>query len=132
MGILDSIANQVLGGGKSANPMIDALLGHLGNQQSGGLGGLVQQFAGKGLGDIMNSWVSTGKNLPISEEQLKQALGGKAISQIASKAGISSDDAIGQLTQLLPQVIDKLTPDGKIPQGDLMAKGMDLLKGLMK
>jgi uncharacterized protein YidB (DUF937 family) len=60
MGILDSIVDQVLGKGGTQNALLNAMMGILGNQQSGGLSGLVNQFAGKGLGDIINSWVSTG------------------------------------------------------------------------
>jgi len=59
-------------------------------------------------------------------------LGNKAVADIAKKAGITADDAASQLSKLLPQVVDKLTPTGKIPQGDIMAQGMELLKGLMK
>jgi uncharacterized protein YidB (DUF937 family) len=132
MGILDQIAGQVLGASGKQNPMMDAVMSLLTSQESGGLSGLIQQFGSKGLGDIINSWVSTGKNLPISAQQVKQGLGGKTIAEFASKAGISSEDAVSELTRLLPQVIDRLTPDGKIPQGDLASRGMDLLKGLFR
>ena len=131
MGILDSIVGQVLGGGNSQNLLINAIMSLIGGQ-SGGLDGLVKQFASKGLGDIINSWVGTGKNLPITPQQVQQVLGNKAVSDIAKKVGITSDDAASQLSKLLPQVVDKLTPSGKVPTGDIMAQGMDLLKGLMK
>lgn len=104
----------------------------LGNQQSGGLAGVIEQFKGEGLGDIVNSWVGTGKNLPVSPEQIKQALGDSTLSKLASQAGISVDEVSSHLSTLLPQVVDKLTPDGKVVQGDIMSKGMDMLKGLMK
>ena len=132
MGILDSIAGQILGGGNAQDNVVNAIVSMLGNKQTGGLAGLVQQFAGKGLGDIVNSWVSTGKNLPITAEQVQQGLGDKTISNLASQTGIPVEDIVSHLTTLLPQVVDKLTPDGKIVQGDIMSKGMDLLKGLMK
>jgi len=131
MGILDSIVGQVLGGGSSQNLSINAIMGLIGNQ-AGGLEGMVKQFASKGLGDIINSWVSTGKNLPITPQQVQQGLGNKSVTDLAKKVGITPDEAASQLAKLLPQVIDKLTPSGKIPQGDLMAQGMDLLKGLTK
>ena len=131
MGILDSIVGQVLGGGNSQNLLINAIMSLIGGQ-SGGLDGLVKQFTSKGLGDIINSWVGTGKNLPITPQQVQQVLGNKAVSDIAKKVGITSDDAASQLSKLLPQVVDKLTPSGKVPTGDIMAQGMDLLKGLMK
>jgi uncharacterized protein YidB (DUF937 family) len=132
MGLLDNIAGQVLGGGNSQNTLINAVMGLVGNQQSGGLGGLVQQFAKKGLGDVVNSWVGTGANLPITPEQIHQGLGKDTINQLASQAGISTGDVTSQLSQLLPQLVDKLTPNGKLPQGDIMSQGMDLLKGFLK
>ena len=76
MGILDQIAGQVLGASGKQNPMMDAVMSLLTRQESGGLSGLIQQFGSKGLGDIINSWVSTGKNLPINAQQVKQGLGG--------------------------------------------------------
>ncbi len=132
MGLFDSIKQQLLGGGGDANALVNAVVSVLGNQKSGGLTGLVEQFTGKGLGDIVNSWVSTGKNLPITPEQLKDGLGENIIGTIASQSGISTDQAVSQLSTLLPQIVDKLTPEGKVSQGDIMSKGMDLLKGLLK
>ncbi len=131
MGLLDNIAQQVLGGG-TQNNLASAVMGMLNNPQAGGLAGLVQQFAGKGLGDVINSWVSTGQNLPITPEQIQQGLGNDTIRQLAAKAGLSAEQVSSHLSELLPNIIDKLTPDGKIPTGDLMSKGMDLLKGMMK
>ncbi len=110
MGILDTIG-QVLGGGQKQSPLIDAVMGMVGNQQTGGLGGLVQQFANKGLGDIVNSWVNTGKNLPITAQQIQQGLGKDALAQLAAKAHLPTEEIAGQLSRLLPQIVDKLTPE---------------------
>ena len=132
MGIFDDIAGKVLGGSNAQTNLVNALLSILGNQQSGGLEGLTQQFAGKGLGDILNSWVGTGKNLPITPQQIQQVLGGDTISQLASKTGVSADKVTSQLSDLLPNIIDKLTPDGQIPKGDIASQGMNLLKDLLK
>lgn len=132
MSLLGDIVGKVLGGGNTQNNLVNAVMGVLGNQQSGGLEGLVQQFAGKGLGDIVNSWVSTGKNLPITPEQLQKGLGTDTLNQIASKAGIAPEKVSTKLSELLPQVVDKLTPNGKIQQGDIASQGMELLKGLLK
>jgi uncharacterized protein YidB (DUF937 family) len=131
MGILDSIVGQVFGG-KNQNALVTAVLSSLGNQQTGGLAGLVEQLNSKGLGDIVNSWVSTGKNLPITPEQLKDGLGTQVLGNIASQAGISQDQVASQLSTLLPKIVDKLTPDGKVSQADIMSKGMELLKGLTR
>lgn len=130
MGILDSIANQILGGGNAQGKLIEALTGVLGNQQTGGLAGLIQQFAGKGLSDIVNSWVSTGQNLPITPQQVQRGLGSNTINQIAQQVGLSPEAATSQLAKLLPQIVDKLTPDGKMPEGDLLQQGLSLLKGI--
>jgi len=132
MGIVDSIAGQLFGGGGAQSNVLKAVMSVLGNQQEGGLTGLVNKLKESGLGDIVNSWISTGKNLPITPEQIQQGLGSDMITKLAARAGVSTDDIASHLSQLLPQVVDKLTPEGKIPQGDLLSKGMDLLKGLMK
>jgi len=94
---------------------------------AGGLNGLVSQFASKGLGDVIGSWVGTGNNLPISADQLQSVLGADTIKNLASKLGMDSDALVGQLSNLLPQAVDKLTPEGKVPEGDILSKGMDLL-----
>jgi uncharacterized protein YidB (DUF937 family) len=134
MGLFDDIAGgalgPVLGGGKPAN-LMDALGGLLGDQQAGGLNGLVQQFASQGLGDIVNSWVGTGPNKAITPQQVQQGLGSDIIGQLASKVGLPADQISSQLANLLPGLIDKLTPDGKIPQGDLSSQAMNLLKGFL-
>jgi uncharacterized protein YidB (DUF937 family) len=132
MGILDSIIGQASGGGGTQTLLVNAVIGLINNQQTGGLAGLVKQFAGSGLGDIVNSWVSTGKNLPVTPQQIQQGLGSDVISQLAAKVGLSPQDLTSHLSNVLPQIVDKLTPDGKIPQGDLMSKGMSILEGLMK
>lgn len=130
MGILDSLAS-LAGGGNKSN-LLNAVMGVVTSQQGGGLAGLVQQFAGKGLGDIVNSWVSTGQNLPITPQQIQQGLGSNTIKELASKAGIAPEEITSQLTQILPKLVDKLTPEGKVPQGDIASQGLDILKGLMK
>ena len=103
-------------------------MGLLGGQ--GGLQNLISQFDAKGLGDVIGSWVSTGKNLPVSGDQLQNVLGKDKIGNLASKLGMDSDALTSQLSHLLPDVVDKLTPDGKVPEGDIMSKGMEMLGGL--
>ena len=95
----------------------------------GGLGGLIQAFQKNGLGDIVNSWVSTGKNLPLSPDQFKQGLSSDVLNQLAAQAGLSPDAAGGQLAALLPGLIDKLTPGGKMPDSNLIEQGLNLLRG---
>jgi uncharacterized protein YidB (DUF937 family) len=131
MGILDNLESMAAGGSAQGN-LLNAVNGLLTSQQGGGLTGLVQQFAGKGLGNIVNSWVGTGQNLPVTAQQIQQVLGSNTIRDLAARAGLSPDEVTSHLSQLLPAIVDKLTPNGQIPQGDIMSKGMDLLKGLMK
>lgn len=133
MGLLDSVMGALGGAGGNGgnNAMLDVVMQMLSNKgQSGELAGLVQAFQQQGLGEQMNSWISTGQNLPISPEQIKAVLGGGQLSQIAGQLGMNESQAAGGLADLLPQVIDKLTPNGQLPQGDdLMAQGLELLKG---
>jgi uncharacterized protein YidB (DUF937 family) len=76
------------------------------------------------------SWVGTGQNLPVSAEQIQAVLGSGQLGQIASQLGLNESQAAGGLADLLPQVIDSLTPNGQLPQGDdLLAQGLDMLKG---
>ncbi len=112
----------------SRSSLISAVLSMLSNPQSGGIQGLIGQFTSKGLGNIIASWIGKGENLPISREQIKTVFGSEQLNAIAAKAGVSPEAASTGLTQILPELIDRLTPNGEIPKGDLMAKGMELLK----
>jgi uncharacterized protein YidB (DUF937 family) len=133
MGLLDTVMGTLggAGGNNGGNPLLDVVMQMLSsNGQSGGLAGLAKAFQDKGMGDQMASWISTGQNLPISAEQIKAVLGGGQLGQIASQLGMNEQQAAGGLADLLPQVIDTLTPNGQVPQGDdLMAQGLELLKG---
>jgi uncharacterized protein YidB (DUF937 family) len=130
MGMFDNLEgkalNSVMGG--SSNPLAQQLL-HFITNHPGGLGGLIQTFHQKGLGDVVNSWVGTGQNQPISPDQVHSALGSDTVQQLASNAGVSTETATSSLSQMLPMFMDKLTPNGQIPQqGNLMQSGMDMLK----
>ena len=108
--------------------LIDSVMGMLTNKESGGLAGLLNSFKEKGLGDIISSWIGTGKNLPISADQIQQGIGKEQIQQIAEKMGLSPDAAKSKLAELLPGIIDKLTPEGKIPEGGFLEKTLDMFK----
>jgi uncharacterized protein YidB (DUF937 family) len=84
---------------------------------SGGLAGLVSAFDKNGLGNVMSSWVGTGKNASIGADQIANVLGKDTVSQFASKAGIGLADAGPALAAVLPSLIDQLTPQGKVPDG---------------
>lgn len=127
VGTIGGVSDQQAEGG---NVLLSTVLQLVNNPQTGGLAGLVQSFQNSGLGEIVKSWVSTGQNLPISADQIQSALGSGPLQNIANQLGLNTDQVSGQLAELLPQVVDKLTPDGTVPEGsDLLAQGMNLLKG---
>lgn len=131
MGILDSLTGKSNTGTSNTgnNLLVSALMSILASQ--GGIQGLIQKFTNSGLGDHVNSWVSTGQNKPINAQQVQQGLGQDTINQLAEKTGMGHEEVKSQLAQVLPQVIDRLTPNGQTPsEGDLMSKGMNMLKGL--
>ncbi len=128
MDILNTVKS-ALGGGDKQNDLMSTVMNLVGGQ-SGGLNGLISQFTSKGLGDVIGSWVGTGKNLPVSADQIHSVLGSDQIKNIASKLGMDTNAVTSQLSNLLPQVVDKLTPDGKVPEGDLLSKGLGMLGGL--
>ena len=81
----------------------------------GGLGGLVDKLQKGGLGNVVNSWVGPGQNQPVSPNQLGPALGPDIIKTLAQRAGLSEEELIRQLSQALPGLVDKLTPNGRLP-----------------
>lgn len=130
MGLLDSLENMAATNllGNNSNPIAASLLQMIQNQP-GGLQGLVQSFHDKGLGGVVSSWVSTGQNLPISADQIQQVLGSGKLTQLAAQAGISPDSAGSSIAQLLPTIVDKLTPNGQVPDHNSV---MDMVGGLLK
>jgi uncharacterized protein YidB (DUF937 family) len=130
MGLLDDLENKAVSSamGSTTNPLASQLLQMI-QQQPRGLSGLVQSFHDKGLGGLVTSWVGTGQNLPISADQIQHVLGSTQVQQLAAKVGISPGAASSQLSQLLPTIVDKLTPNGEMPQqGNLIEMGLNLLK----
>ena len=132
MGFLDDVVGKVkeaVGGGEHS-ALANEILGLLSSgSEGGGLQGLIQSFKDKGLGDIMSSWIGTGQNLPISGDQLKTGLGADLIGQLASKIGVPPDVATSKLTEILPGIIDKLTPEGTVPESGLLQQGLNFLRG---
>ena len=106
--------------------------GSQGGGQGGGLGALLQAFQGKGMEDLLSSWIGTGKNLPVSADQLKSGLGPDLLSQLASRAGVAPDDAASGLSELLPGLIDQLTPGGKVPDFGRLQQDMGSLDRFFK
>ena len=157
MGLLDSVLGSVMGGQQqpgaasgggglgsfgsligmvTSNPQIlQAITGMLSNDGAhGGLGGLMAKFQQAGLGDAAKSWVGSGENQAVTGDQVTSALGTDTISDLATKMGVSHDDAAGSLATMLPGLIDKLTPHGAAPEGGLGNSGdlMGMLGGLLQ
>jgi len=116
MSLFDEVLQQVTGGmsgehAQLANGVLDLIKEH-----PGGLSGLVQSFHDNGLGSVVSSWVSTGQNLPVTADQIQAVLGNDKVQQFAAKAGITPDVAKAKLAELLPTLVDKLTPHGTVPE----------------
>ncbi len=130
MGLLDSVLGGLTGQGGNSGALMNVVSGIL--NQSGGLTGLLQQFQSGGLGHLAESWIGTGQNLPITADQLQGVLGSEKVQQLASSLGVPPDQLSGHLAQLLPPVIDKLTPNGSLPDAGATQQGLGgLLKGLL-
>lgn len=113
---ISSFVQGLTGGGAAAATPAGATTGGLSSTAiSGGLLELVKQFTESGQGAAATSWVGTGSNLPITTNQLQQALGPDVLNAIAAKTGMPADQLLKQLSAILPQVVDQLTPAGKLP-----------------
>jgi uncharacterized protein YidB (DUF937 family) len=118
--LLKSALQGMAGNSSGSSPLLQIAAAMLNNGgQFGGLQGLIQQFQNAGLGGLIDSWISSGQNLPISPEQLTQVLGSGKLQQMAQQAGMDPQTVSAGLSQLLPQMIDKLTPHGQAPSGGL-------------
>ncbi|MFF4353928.1 YidB family protein [Streptomyces sp. NPDC001530] len=126
---LGSLLGGLLGGGGQGGTsgganILGSLLGALMKGEGGGhggnpLGGLLDLLTQSGLAEQKNSWVGTGENQPVTGAQIQQALPDETLKQVSEEAGVTPDLAATQIAQVLPQVVDKLTPNGQIPAGSL-------------
>jgi uncharacterized protein YidB (DUF937 family) len=130
MGLLDKIVS-VLGDkapdGSVQGGLFEQVTGLINNPETGGLPGLISKFEKGGLGEIVSSWVGTGANAPISGDQITNTLGIDKIRDIAGKLGMSDGQVSDALASLLPQIVDKLTPNGKVPNGDTLEQTLGSL-----
>ena len=120
MGLLDQVLGGLVGGaGGGSSPAQSVLTGMLGGSGRqggmGGLGGLVSQFRQAGLGHVADSWVGTGPNQPVSPGQLHGVLGEDRVRSMADQAGMAPTDFLSQLSRHLPNAVDGMTPDGRLP-----------------
>jgi uncharacterized protein YidB (DUF937 family) len=134
MGMLDGLLGNVLGGLMSGgsgtqqqSPLMQMALQML--QQSGGIEGLLAKFQQAGYAEQAQSWVSTGENLPISPDALQEVLGQGQLGQIAQQLGIGQGEAAGDLASILPQIVDRMTPQGQVPDNssDLVSQALAML-----
>ena len=132
MGMLDGMIGNALGGmlgqgGESQSPLLKMALQVL--QQNGGVEGILDKFRQGGYADQAASWQSTGQNIPLPGSALQEVLGTGAIGQIAQQLGMSHGDAAGGLAQVLPQLIDRFTPNGNVPHNhnDMVEQALALL-----
>ena len=130
MGLLNSLLGSLLGGlnNNQQSGLMSAVSGLV--TGSGGIGGLMQKFSGAGLGDLMKGWVGTGPNPPATAQHIEQVFGADQLQQIASQTGIDPSQISGHIAQILPQLVDKLTPHGQPVEGGVLQGGLaSLLQG---
>ncbi len=135
MGLLDAVMGAVSGQMQQSGGLGNVLGGLLANNSElGGLGGLVEKFNQNGMGEIVGSWIGKGDNLPISADQIASAFGSGTLGNMASQLGLDPAQVSEQLAQMLPGLIDKLTPHGALPEGGLGHSGdlAGMLGGLLK
>ena len=125
--ILGGLTGGSSAGGGAGNILLQIALSML--QQQGGLGSVLGKFREAGMGAQADSWVGTGQNMNISPNQLEQVFGSGALSDIASKLGMSQDQAGSAMSQVLPELINQLTPQGQVtPDAEnSVAEGLDTL-----
>jgi uncharacterized protein YidB (DUF937 family) len=139
MGLLDSVVGSLLGGAGGSSPMGGVLINLLGGGQSagwganspvagsqsvgqgmpGGLGGLISAFEQAGLGHVAQSWVGNGPNQAVSPDQLQSVFGQSQVQSMAGQAGMEPHDFLSQLAQHLPNAVNSMTPDGRLPEGTI-------------
>src|SRR5215470_3103428 len=109
MGLFDGVLGGIVGAGMVS--VVNNIL-----EQHGGVQGIVNQFEKNGLGATVQSWVGTGPNQPVSPDDVHKTLGPDLLQQLAAKSGLSVQDLTQRLAQVLPDAVDKMTPDGAIPK----------------
>lgn len=124
MALFDSVINDVKGkfgiGADKSGALVAALLGLI---AQGGFGGFLDKFRNAGLGNLVSSWISRGDNTPLTNDQVETALGRDAVDSIAADAGVDRKTATAALGGIIPSIVDKLTPDGEVPdEQGLMSK----------
>jgi uncharacterized protein YidB (DUF937 family) len=133
MSIFESIVNVAIEAATKNNPeyagLAQAILSFV--QKQGGVEGIQKKLEDKGFGDAASSWISNDDNQSISGSDLIKVFGKGAIGDIAEKAGVSEDGAADKVAELLPVLINGITPEGKSTGNDLLEAGLGMLKNKM-
>jgi uncharacterized protein YidB (DUF937 family) len=118
---LGSLLGQLLGGGPedSGGRLLASLLGALGSGGGESLSGLLNELHKSGLGEQARSWIGTGPNQGLSGPQVAQALPYQVLEAVARQSGLSPEQVADLLAKVLPVIVNKLTPDGRVPEGSL-------------
>lgn len=127
MALFDSVINEVKErfglSTEKAGGLLAAVLGLISDPKTGGFGGFIDRFSNAGLGDMVRSWVTTGDNTPLSNEQLESALGEGTIASVADQTGVDRETTTTAMAGMIPHLVDNLTPDGDIPdESSLLSK----------
>src|SRR5438046_792844 len=116
-GGLGGLVGSLMGGGQPAPPQEQTNAA-----VSGGLGALLQRFQQSGYGDIVNSWIGTGQNQPIAPDQLHEAIGPETVDELSRPTGVPRGAVLSELSHALATVVDRFTPEGRIPNHEGMAR----------
>ncbi|HJV61530.1 MAG TPA: YidB family protein [Albitalea sp.] len=122
MGLLDSVIGALSGARSSSGrgDMLGVVLQMLADDADGlGIEGLAERFDDQGMTVVLDSWIGRGRNLPISAQELERVLGAETMDELGHQLGVSRWIAAERLSQMLPYVVDKLTPLGRVPEGGL-------------
>jgi|SRR5271167_4647999 len=125
MGLIDEVLAMAGSSGAQQTQhatALGAMMSYINSPQVGGIAGLQSMFQQGGLGHILSSWVGSGQSLPISPDQLQNVLHSGALQAAAQKAGIDPSQLTGAMSSLLPHLVDKLTPNGQVPDAGTLQK----------
>nr|WP_151479452.1 YidB family protein [Streptomyces albicerus] len=107
------------GGAGVLGSLLQALMNGQGGSGGNPLGGLMDLLTKSGLAEQKDSWVGTGENRPVTGAQIQQALPDETLKQVAEQAGVTTDQVATEIARTLPEVVDRLTPDGHLPAGSI-------------
>ena len=128
MGFINDVTAKL--GGKQGSDGGVALL-HRMVRSSGGLQGLIWKLSRAGLGQQVQSWVSTGENQPVTGPQVRRAMDPRQLNAIADQAGMTPEETSDQLAKVLPAVVNQATPQGQLPDNDPFASGLEKVKRML-